>query len=244
MSWCPRGVGVRSRALTTSDDALFELARQIRDEVARIAADPASHPDLIQEVFDRADRDERARLARQVFDALDAEQQWNIISGLFGDDELRDYLEARRSAHDAVCRRARADMALDTRDVPEGEVLVLGLFREAEVRAAITRGHRSTASARQLLLRSLGDGLFQVLGDVFNPDGGYFVTRDYDESTWRAEEKLDSHALVRVGSITNHTFVPVLHPGGRVDLRREDDDVRGRLFLGFAMLGGAGVFAP
>ncbi|MDP1794621.1 MAG: hypothetical protein Q8K63_10855 [Acidimicrobiales bacterium] len=227
----------------TDDAAFLELARLIRAEVARIAADPASHPDLLTEVFERADRDERARLAQRVFDALEPAKQWEVLERLFGDDELRAYLDARRRAHHDLCARARAASALDSRDVPAGEVLVLGLFRDDDVQAAVMRGHRSTAAARRLTLRSLGDGLFQLLGDVFNPDGAYFVTRDYDETTWR-DERIESHALVRVGAITHHTFEPVLHPGGRVDLRLEDNDVRGRLFLGFATLSGAGVFAP
>lgn len=199
----------------------------------RIATDPTAHADLLHEVFEQADRDERARLARRVFNALEPAQQWAILERVFTDDELREHLAAK----------TRVTLVLDTRDVPPDEVLVLGLFREDEVRAAIPRGHRSTSAARRIELRSLGDGQFQVLGDVFNPDGAYFVTRDYDESTWR-DEKLDGHLVVRVGSITNHTFDPVLHPGGRVDLRLEDNDVRGRLFLGFALLSGAGVFTP
>ncbi len=209
----------------------------------RIAADPTTHADLLHEVFERADRDERARLAQRVFDALDPERQWHLLDELFGPEELREYLRDRRAAHHGIVSRARATSRLDTRDLAEGEVLELGLYREDDVRAALTRGHRSTSGARRIVLRALGAGRFQVLADSFNPDGGYFVTRDYDEETWR-EEKLDSHEVVGVGSISNEKFQPVLHPGARVDIERTEGSVRGMLFLGFAMLSGAGVFAP
>jgi hypothetical protein len=219
------------------DDAYIALAREIRTEVARIAADPSANGDLLEEVFARASHEERARLAREIFAALSAEQQWSVVERVFGDAEIRDALLP-------FVVRARAAMAIDTRRVPADETLVLGLFAERDVHAALTRGCRSTAAARRLVLRSLGDGSFQVLHDVFNPDGGYFVTSEYSEETWRRDEWLESHTRVAVGSIATEAFEPVLYAGGRVDAQVAGKAVRGRLYLGYAKLGDADVFVP
>jgi hypothetical protein len=227
----------------TGDDAYIALAREIRAEVDRIAADPGAHGELLAEVFERANHEERARLAREVFAALEPQQQWAVIERVFGDAEIHEYLDDERAWHLAVAK-ARAAHAIDTRAVPADEVLVLGLFCERDVRAALTRGCRSTAAARRLALRSLGDGTFQVLHDVFNPDGGYFITSEYSEETWRRDERLDSHARVALGSIANGAFEPVLYAGGRVDAQIAGDDVRGQLYLGFAKLGEVDVFVP
>lgn len=227
----------------SEDDAYLALAREIRAEVARIAADPGTHIDLLAELFERTNRDERARLAQGIFDALDAEQQWRVIGELFGDDELRDYLAVERETR-RVRAEARAAMALDTARIPAGRVLVLGLFRENDVRAAVARGHRSQAAARRLALRATGDGVFTVLDDVFNPTNGYFVTADYSEETWARNERFESHASIRVGSVGPGGFVAVLYPGGRVDTAIDDRTVPGHLHLGFAMLDEIDIFAP
>jgi hypothetical protein len=233
-----------------------ELAREIQAEVARIAADPSAHGDLLVELLDRIPRDERMKLAQAIFDRLPAERQWAIVEHVYGDAEIRAYLEAERSARLAEARagRARLDMAqrarvdhrLDTGDVPLGEVLTLGLFREHDARAAVARGHGSSTCARRLILRSTGDGLFQVMEDVFNPGGGYFVTAEYSEDTWRTQDRLSGHAVVRVGSIVEHeageSFDPVVYPGGRVDVEVGGRPTRGRLHLGFAMLSGVDIF--
>jgi hypothetical protein len=95
----------------------------------------------------------------------------------------------------------------------------------------------------------MGAGEFQVIEDVFNPGGGYFVTAEYSEETWRTSDRLPGHAIVRVGSITEGaaaagpSFEPIVYPGGRVDFEVSGQPTAGRLHLGFAMLGDVGIFA-
>jgi len=233
------------------------LAREIHDEVARAAA-AGSDADTLVEAIDAIPRRERLQVARAVFDRLPADQQWAVIERTFGDDEIRTALEAERQERLAEARRtstrraltagARAADRLDTRDVPADEWLTLGLFLEPDVRAAIARGRSSTACARRLVLRRRSDpGAFQVVEDVFNPAGGYFVTGQYDEETWRTQDRLPAHALVRAGSITEEksgrSFEPVLYIGGRADFELEGEWLTGRLHLGYLMVGDEDVFA-
>jgi hypothetical protein len=234
----------------------LELAREIHAEVARIAADPSAHGDLLVELMDRIPREERMKLAQAIFDQLPPERQWAIIEDVYGDEEIGAYLEAERSVRLAearrdgerldVARRARVERRLDTRDVAGNEVLTLGLFREHDARAAVSRGHASSTCARRLVLISAGNGTFQVIEDVFNPSGGYFVTAEYSEETWRTEDRLPGHAVVRVGSIVEGeagpSFDPIVYPGGRVDFQTGGRQVRGRLHLGFAMLSDIDIF--
>jgi hypothetical protein len=235
----------------------LELAREIHAEVARIAADPSAEVDLLVEVIDAAPREERMKLARRIFAELPPERQWTVIHAVYGDEELAVYLEAERAAHLAAAgaaagrlesiARARSEHRLDTGDVPAGELLTLGLFRERDVRAAVAHGHTSSTCARRLVLRATGDGTFQVIEDVFNPDGGYFVTAGYSEETW-ASERLDGHAIVRVGSVSGgsratQAFEPVVYPGGRVDFEIRGRPARGQLHLGFGILSDVGIFA-
>ena len=228
-----------------------------------MASDDAAGADSIEAAIDRFPAEERQRVARSVFERLPSETQWEVIERVFDDDEVHRYLEleraarlaevARRAGHHALVLDARADGALDTRLVPAGALITLGLFREADVAAAVRRGTPSTACVRRLVLRSEGDpsGAQRVVEDVFDPDRAYFVTSDYDESTWRSE-RLESHDRVWVGSLAaadgagaeeEATFTPVLVPGARVDTRADAGTSRGRLHLGFAMLAEDDVFA-
>jgi hypothetical protein len=236
----------------------LELAREIQAEVARIAADPSAQGDLLVELLERIPREERMKLARAIFDRLPPERQWAIVERVYGDEEISAYLEAERAVRLAEARtdvqrlevrqRSRIERRLDTRLVTRGEVLTLGLFREHDVRAAVSRGHASSTCARRLVLMSTGDGMFQVMEDVFNPVGGYFVTADYSEETWRTVDRLPGHAVVRVGSIieseAGESFDPVVYPGGRVDFELGGRPIRGRLHLGFAMLSDIDIFIP
>jgi len=92
--------------------------------------------------------------------------------------------------------------------------------------------------ARELVVLALPGPEVQVLDDVFNPRRGLFVTPDYDERTW-ADERLEGHARVRLGSIGPDGFAGVLFPGGRVDTAERP----GRLHLGFALIGDEDVYA-
>ena len=238
------------------DPALLELAREIQAEVTRIVEDPDAEGELLEELLDRIPREERQTLARTVFDRLPAERQWDVVARVYGDDEIRAYLdehrselldEARAGSQRAdAARRARAAHRLDTDEVAPGEVLTLGLFREHDARAALARGHTSSTCARQLVLRSTGDGWFQVIQDVFNPRGGYFVTAEYSEDTWRDSDRLAPHAEVRVGSIretdAGASFEPGVYPGGRVDFEVNGHATPGRLHLGFASLSDIDIF--
>ncbi|MBL8778581.1 MAG: hypothetical protein JNK12_21805 [Acidimicrobiales bacterium] len=239
------------------------LAREIRREVERVAADDDAGAESIVAAIDRFPLEERERVARAVFDRLAPERQWEVIERVFGDEEVRGYLQLERAArreqarrtatHHALAIQARTDGLLDTRLLPAGTALTLGLFREPEVAAAVRRGSGSTTCVRRLVLRAEGDrdGALRVVEDVFDPSRGYFVTGDYDERTWRSE-RIESHDLVQVGALTNGTpteaegdpaFAPVLVPGARVDVCRDGEPIRGRLHLGFAKLAEDDVFA-
>jgi hypothetical protein len=223
-------------------DAIDDLAAVIRAEVGRIADDPSAQAEALVELFDAIPREERMKLARAVFDRLPPDHQWSILERTFpDDDELRRALEPRR-----LSRVARGVGQIDTTSIAAGERLTLGLFVEQDVRAALGRGSASTTCARELVLRSTGNGEFQVLHDVFNPRGGYFVTADYSEDVWRTSERLPGHAKVRVGSIRDtgegEVFEPILYRGGRVDVEIGGRAAPGRLHLGFGIVGAVEMF--
>lgn len=230
----------------------LELAKEINDQVRRVGAEGAGADHLV-EAIEAVPRRERAAIVRAVFDQLPPDQQWDIIERVYGDGEIREYLEAERerrrddarrsSARAPLVTKARSEGRLDTRLVPDGEPVVLGLFVEQDAAAAIPRGHSSGACARRLLLRGRAEpGTFQVIEDVFNPAGGYFVTGRYDHETWRDHDRLPPHAVVRAGAVTQDGFEPVLYAGGRVDFDVNGDAREGRLHLGYLMVGGDDVF--
>lgn len=253
----PVGPDDPSRSSDLDELAPFlELAREIKREVDRIAADDAADVEELVEAIDRIPRAERQRVALAVFDRLPPDVQWTILERVFGDDEIGAHLaeeHARRSARLgasgarlALVDAARSARLLDLREVGEGEQVTVGLFREPDVRAAITRGHRSDSCARSLVLRSVGDGTLRVIDDAFNPRGGYFVTREYDAAAW-VVDRFASHEIVRIGAITEHrdgpSFEPVVYLGGRADFEHEGAVIRGQLHVGFVMLDDIDVFA-
>ena len=147
----------------------------------------------------------------------------------------------RRAAlvEDVVARHV-----LDTRLIPAGEQLSLGLFRESDVRVALRSGPQSTNCARRLVLQATGDqGSLHVVADVFNPFNGLFVTPDYDERTWRAE-RVEPHADVRIGATTDGRFEPLVYPGGRLDVELAGAVRPGRLHVGWACVGDHNLFQP
>jgi len=214
------------------------LAREISDDVARLVAYGGAWPDLLEEAIASVPQRERLDVARAVFDRLPPDQQWAVLERVFGDEEIRAALAAERLA-----RTASSTRRLDVDDVPLGQLLTLGLFREGDAGAAVGRRPCSTAAARRLALRRIaGPGTFAVVEDVFNPDGGYFVTAEYDRDTW-LRERLAAHEVVRLGALSGAGFEPVLHAGGRVDVVSDSGTREGRLHLGYAMVGDADVFA-
>jgi hypothetical protein len=225
----------------------LDLAREIQHEVARVADDSSSHVDTLAEVIEQFPQRERLRVVRAVFDKLPPQRQWEVIERAYGDEVIRELLEAERAARVEQARRSgegralagriRAENRLDTRDVLPHRMLTLGLFRETDVQAAVARGHMSDTCARRLVLRATDEpGVFGVMEDVFNPRGGYFVTALYDEQTWRTNDRFGGHTLVRAGAISTNAFEPVLYPGGRVDFETGGRVREGRLHLGFATL--------
>jgi hypothetical protein len=230
----------------------LDLARAIRSEVARIADDASGEIDTLAELIEEFPRQERLRVTRAVFDRLPPERQWEVLERVYGDEEIKALLEAERAARLDYARRTAEGRALaamvgaqnrlDTCAVPRHRLLTLGLFRETDVRAAVARGHLSATCARRVALRATDEpGVFRVIEDVFNPRGGYFVTAEYDEETWRISDRLRGHTVVRAGSISANendpSFEPVLYPGGRVDFETDGRLLEGRLHLGYAMLG-------
>lgn len=235
----------------------LRLAREIQRDIERIAADDAAGAESIVEAIERFPRAERDRVARTVFERLSPDAQWAVLEKAFGDDEIREHLQAERDARlaqvqrdderEALVRQFRAAGQIRTELVPEGVLLTLGLFREREVAAALRRGSRSTNAARRLVLRAGAAHEFRVVEDVFNPQRGFFLSEDYDERIWRGE-RLDSHDEVWVGSLTAAgggvgELEPVLVGGARVDVGTTDGPARGRLHLGFAMLADDDIFA-
>jgi hypothetical protein len=223
------------------DGAYLDLAREIKAEVARVAAEDDAGTAALEQVFSGITDRERRRIAREVFDRLPATEQWEVIERVFDDDELAAALSAFRSDLLAAAQRRAVAAAvaegtrLDTVRVPAGGRLTLGLYREG-----------AGNCARRVRLESLDEpGAFQVVDDVFNPDGDYFVTGAYDQSTFD-RDRLPPHAVVRPGSIVpdggGERLDPVLHLGGRVDVEVDGDLRVGRLHLGAATLDGVDVF--
>ncbi len=135
-----------------------------------------------------------------------------------------------------------ARRALDTRLLPPGDDVTLGLFREGDVRAALTMGSASTTCARRLVVRATGDdGAMVVVEDVFNPAHGLFVTSAYDEGTWR-DERLAPNTVARVGAASDDSFSPVIHPGARLDVETAAGPRHGRLHVGYATVGAIDLF--
>ncbi len=234
----------------------LELAREIRLDVARVVADDGGDVAAISELIEGYPAAERARVVREVFAHLPPDAQWAVLERVYGDDEVRRHLAAERAERVALLARttaareaahaARAERRIDLSTFPAGVEVTVGLFREGDVRAALTRGGSATSCARRIVLRSTDRGGLLVLEDVFNPRGGYFVTREYDEATWR-DERLPAHALVWIGSAgprSEAAFEPVLYPGGRVDAEVDGVVREGRLHLGFVLLDDIDVFGP
>ena len=231
------------------------LAREIHDEVHRALENGAADADTLADAVEAVPERERRAVALAVFHQLPAEQQWEILERAFAGDELRAALAGERALllerHERRTRLAELagpnGGALDTSALRDGARLVLGLFRERDVRDAIPLGPKSTACARRLVLQLAGtDGALRVIEDVFNPSGGYYVTEEYDVDNWSAE-RLPAHAIVRVGAITaeggRSSFSPVLHLGARVDVECGGTPAAGRLHLGYAMVEDVDVFA-
>lgn len=235
-------------------ETYVELAREIQHQVARVASDEGASPDAFDELFAGISREERAKVARQVFDELPAADQWAVVERTFARDDINDVLNVERTALvDQLRRRSellgavRSENQLHVQALTADDLLTLGLFTEADVTAALRKGPASTTCARRLSLRVTDHpGQLQVLADVFNPEGGYFVTARYDERTWQ-DDRLPPHAVVRVGSIVTvdgePSLEPVLHIGGRVDVEQDGVLREGRLHLGFALLAGQELFA-
>ena len=74
------------------------------------------------------------------------------------------------------------------------------------------------------------------------------MTAEYSADTWRDHDRLEPHAVVRVGSIAagepEPSFEPILYPAGRVDVEIAGQASPGRLHLGFAMLSELDVLRP
>jgi len=229
------------------------LAKEIQDEVDRAVADPMGDLEELAEAIARLPRDGRLGAVLAAFRGLPAEQQWDLLADLFDDAELRAALAVERERYLAAARRTlrlRTVLAvvderrvLDTRDLPPGEDLTLGLFREIDVRAALPRGAASTTVARRLVLRVTDEpGRLLVLADLFNPANGLFVTPDYDDAVWRGE-RLDPNTSVVVGTATDGgALAPQIHPGGRLDIEAAGNTRRSRLHVGAATIGDVDLF--
>jgi hypothetical protein len=230
----------RLRAELERHGPYLALAEQLHAEVDRVVADPDGDLDEFGAAIDRWPREAREAAVIAAFGQLPAEQQWEILARLFDDDTLRAALAAEYERAAAVALIA-ADQALDTRLIPAGEQLVLGLFREADVRAALARGAVASTVARRLVLRATDEpGRMLVIEDVFNPARGLFVSADYDEDAWRSE-RLVPYSVVTVGAAVGE-LEPIVYPGGRLDVQTVAGLRVGRLHTGFATVGDVDLF--
>lgn len=235
----------------------LDLAREIKREIDSLAADPDITAEMLADAIDSIPARERSLALRKVFDELPAERQWDVLERVFGDGELRQHLAGYRErllaqtneerARAELAHTARARRQLDTRLLQRGEQLALGFFRDADLHAAVKRGHISDTCARRLILRATEEpGALRVIDDAFNPRGGLFVTAEYDDRVWR-NDRLHSHATVRVGSIVESAsgavLEPILYPGARTDFEIAGELVEGRLPVGYVMLGNLDLFA-
>jgi hypothetical protein len=234
--------------------ALVELAREIQAEVAQVGADIGGG-DALVEALEAVPRRELAKIARQVFDRLPVDRQWAVIEKVFDDDEMRSALADVRQERLARLERRRfarslvgqgAQMAqVDLRRLRTGSPVTVGLCTERDAGDAVARGHLYASCARRIDALHETDGLLRVVRDLFNPLGGYFVTRSYDEAAW-SKERLSAHALVRIGSVTQSprrpAFAPVLYAGGRADFEVDGRLVAGRLHVGYLMVEDVDLF--
>ncbi len=233
----------------------IELAREIKRNVDRFAADDVADLEQLSEAIDAIPRAERRTVTEAVFERLPVDVQWAILERVFGSTEIREHLEreherrlaevTRHGDQQRLADAARALRCVDVGQLPAGAELTIGLFREADVRPAVLRGHVSDSCARRVVLRVEDPPFVRVIEDVFNPRGGYFVTREYDEAAWEAD-RFVAHSTIEVGAATDVVstpFEPVLYVGGRVDFKTEAGVCRGLLHLGFVMLGDIDVFA-
>lgn len=229
----------------------MELAREIQAEVERTAADPDVELDDLVRALDAWPAELRSEAVVDAFRSLPRVERWGVLSELFDDDELRTALaleheRARADAaqslrHHALVTVVREQGGLDTRAVPAGEQLTLGLFRHVDVHDALGLGPASSVCARRLVLGATGaDGAMVVVDDEFNPHHGLFVTADYDEDVWR-HERLEPNSTVRVGAAAA-TFEPVVRPGGRVDVETSSGIRHGRLHAGYVTVGDVSLF--
>ena len=224
--------------------ALVELAREIQAGVAQVGAEVGGG-DALVEALNAVPRRELAKIARQVFDRLPLDRQWAVIERVFDDDEMRSALVDVRQDRLARLERRRFARALvegaqvarvDLRRLAAASPVTVGLCTERDAGDAVARGHLYASCARRIDARHETDGLLRVVRDLFNPLGGYFVTRSYDEATW-SDERLAAHTLVRIGSVTRSpgrpAFEPVLYAGGRADFEIDGRLVAGRLHVGY-----------
>jgi hypothetical protein len=244
---------VEGAAASAEPSAPFlALARELQAEAQRWAAEPDVPIESLVEMFDSMPDEARRRAIETTFQNLPAEQRWAVLSRLFDDDRLRDVLAHERAvavaAAGVVLRRAALveDVTtrhlIDTRLVHAGDEIVLGLFRERDVRAALDKGPSSTSCARRVALQATDDaGVLHVVADVFNPFHGLFVTAEYDDRSWR-DERLEPHTAVRVGAAAGPTFEPLVYPGGRFDVEVAGTVRPGRLHVGWATLGDLSLF--
>jgi hypothetical protein len=229
------------------------LAREIHDEVERSLADPIGDLEELADAIARWPREARLEAVATAFRSLPLDEQWGLLVELFDDDELRAALAVEHERQAAAARRTVqiADVLvafaehrrLDTRDVPAGLELAIGLFRDVDVAAALPRGAASTAVARRLVLRATDEpGRLLVVNDVFNPANGLYVTPAYDQSVWRAEQ-LEPSAVVRVGTAPEGApFAPLVHPGARLDVEVAGTVRRGHLHVGYVIVGDVDLF--
>lgn len=246
-----KGPGEDEQAAGQPDPAIMGLAREIQADVARVGSSGGDSLALLEAVVS-VPRRERLEMARKVFSQLPADRQWGILAQTFDDRDMKEVLEAAREERLVAARKKAAVRRLlrpgsgreiDLGVLDPGLVVSVGLFTERDVATALERGQASSSCARRVEFLSQGDGRMRVLADVFNPAGGYFVTRAYDEQTWQSE-RLAAHVLVRIGSVDGNgqQFVPVVYGAGRLDFEIDTEPRIGRLHVGFVVIDGIDVF--
>ena len=177
-------------------------------------------------------REARHAAVTAAFRELPAGERWEILARLFDDDELRAALAVEHEARAVVRAGSPLRRAFDTRLLPAGEELVVGLFREVDVRAALARGSASTSSPAG-----------SCCGPPTSPGGcsssrtcstrrvacssrPTTTSRRGARSAWPRTPPSPSARPPAAGR------QPVIYPGGRLDIETADGIRIGRLHIG------------
>ena len=229
-----------------------EIARAIRERTITEAFESGDLEGAFRDAMATVERDQRADMLLNAFDALPLTTRAAILYASFGDDELRALLEDRRrdelerARRATVGARARAAGFLDTHLLDSDQLVTIGLFQPKRVESGRTMGRRSDYCTRELLLRATDAPRLRVIADRLLLRGAYDGTNEYPRVEWE-QERLADHHVVHVGVTAVdgevHEFDDAIYPGSTLDVRDGSTLVRTRLLVGYVEIDGQDVFS-